>query len=207
MFNNNVKEDLLKLKEELQTKYISIFNNGKIREDKSKEVFDWKEQKINDNGSVLDSFIKNTIEKICNDNINFDRVDYLFELGLLFPKNTLGENNEILPTSKALDNKVRFYTGNVKVYNNGQQVKELTGGMTFLGYQGYLNYNDFVNSIKKENLVLIGPQSFNEFKELILSKEQQDIILSIDLSNKKENNNVVNLNKEEKVKRLSLFRK
>ena len=79
--------------------------------------------------------------------------------------------------------------------------------MTFLGYQGYLNYNDFVNSIKKENLVLIGPQSFNEFKELILSKEQQDIILSIDLSNKKENNNVVNLNKEEKVKRLSLFRK
>lgn len=203
---NNIREELLKLKEEYEIKYVSFFNNGTTCEDNTNDVLNRKEDKLKDYSNI-DTFLKDNIRRLFYQNTSFDKVEYGFKFGIIFEKETLGENNEILPTSKSLDNKVRFYTENVKAYKNNELVNKLSESIVFPGYQGYLDYNTFVKDTKKSGLVLVGPQSFEELKELILSGNYQDISISIDFTKKNEIEEVPVIETKEEVQEEKVFQK
>lgn len=203
MFEKSVKEDLLKIKENSKNKYISFLNDGTLVEDDGKYVLSTSNDKLNDVCSNIDSFLKRGTDNMTLLTSDFDELKFCFKMGIIFNKNCLGENNEILPTSICLDNKARYYTDNIEAYKNGTLINKITTDK-MINYQGFIDYDELIKTAKKEDLILNGPKSFEELKEVIINNKKEDISLSVDFNKEKNlelpKNNI-------KRKKLSLFKK
>lgn len=227
MFKKSAKEDLLDIKETLKTEYVSFFNDGTTTKDNGEYVLTAMNDRLNDSCSRIDMFLKSGTKAITLlSKEDFDELNFIFRIGIIYSKNTLGDNNQILPTSKYLNDKVRYYTDAVEAYKDGILIKRIESH-EMTGYQGFIDYNKLIKTTKKEGITLIGPNSFEELKELITNNKQEKISLVVDFKREldkqekiakeeapkeitileKEENNNVQLNDNSKTKKRSLFRK
>ncbi len=165
--------------------HVSFFNNGVIRED---EFYSAKRiQNVTDyyDFSAI-SYVLESNAELYGQTYPFDTVNLELELGLIFNKSDVDENNEISPIAEPVQDIVRYYTGNVFTFldgeiTNGSEFKELPSGR-----QGYVHYDKLKELAEKEGLLFVGPDSFEEFQEKILSGDKFSIFLSADLREKEE---------------------
>ena len=127
------------------------------------------------------------------------------EVGLIFNKSDVDEEKHIKENAKPLDGVVRCYTGDITSYLNGE--KSNTDGYYGYGKQGFVDYDELVLSTKKNGLSFIGPKSFEEFKEKIISGEQFPISLQANLTEEKENELEREVEKPRKLTKKTFFRR
>lgn len=209
MFVESVKEDLLRMKDTLRTDYINFYNDGTTSKDNGEFVLSSTNDSLNHFCSGIDNFLKDGTKAMSLTYIDFDELNFIFRFGVIYGKNTLGENNEILPTSKCLNNKVRYYTESVEAYKDGKLVKEMSNDI-LMGYQGFIDYDKFIKDTKKEKISVTGPKSFEELKDNVINNKKEKISLSISFENNKEKSidnelNITNTNHKPKTKTRSLF--
>lgn len=185
MFVESVKEDLLRMKDTLRTDYINFYNDGTTSKDNGEFVLSSTNDSLNHFCSGIDNFLKDGTKAMSLTYIDFDELNFIFRFGVIYGKNTLGENNEILPTSKCLNNKVRYYTESVEAYKDGKLVKEMSNDI-LMGYQGFIDYDKFIKETKKEKISVTGPKSFEELKDNVINNKKEKISLSISFENNKE---------------------
>ena len=185
MFVESVKEDLLRMKDTLRTDYINFYNDGTTSKDNGEFVLSSTNDSLNHFCSGIDNFLKDGNKAMSLTYIDFDELNFIFRFGVIYGKNTLGENNEILPTSKCLNNKVRYYTESVEAYKDGKLVKEMSNDI-LMGYQGFIDYDKFIKDTKKEKISVTGPKSFEELKDNVINNKKEKISLSISFENNKE---------------------
>lgn len=185
MFVESVKEDLLRMKDTLRTDYINFYNDGTTSKDNGEFVLSSTNDSLNNFCSGIDNFLKDGTKAMSLTYIDFDELNFIFRFGVIYGKNTLGENNEILPTSKCLNNKVRYYTESVEAYKDGKLVKEMSNDI-LMGYQGFIDYDKFIKDTKKEKISVTGPKSFEELKDNVINNKKEKISLSISFENNKE---------------------
>ena len=185
MFVESVKEDLLRMKDTLRTDYINFYNDGTTSKDNGEFVLSSTNDSLNHFCSGIDNFLKDGTKAMSLTYIDFDELNFIFRFGVIYGKNTLGENNEILPTSKCLNNKVRYYTESVEAYKDGKLVKEMSNDI-LMGYQGFIDYDKFIKDTKKEKISVTGPKSFEELKDNVINNKKEKISLSISFENNKE---------------------
>ena len=115
-----------------------------------------------------------------------------------------------------LTDKARYYTDAVRIYKDSKLIKKISTSEMSIGRQGFVNYDEFIKSAKKEKIQVNGPKSFEDLKELILSSKTEEIFLSISFKNDKDiteenlvasNNNEIIQEDNPKRKTRSLFRK
>lgn len=185
MFVESVKEDLLRMKDTLRTDYINFYNDGTTSKDNGEFVLSSTNDSLNHFCSGIDNFLKDGTKAMSLTYIDFDELNFIFRFGVIYGKNTLGENNEILPTSKCLNDKVRYYTESVEAYKDGKLVKEMSNDI-LMGYQGFIDYDKFIKDTKKEKISVTGPKSFEELKDNVINNKKEKISLSISFENNKE---------------------
>lgn len=181
MFNKGVKEDLLKIKTELEKYYVCFSASGKVHEERGVFVDKHSNEELNGVLSTIDYFIKNSTECLAYRNIDFDKIKFGFDFGILYEKDNLGNNNKILPSSISLQNKVHFYTGNVIAYLNDKE-QNIISAEDNNNFQGYVDYDKFIKDVNASGLSINGPQSYKELENLIRSGETCDMFLTVDLS-------------------------
>lgn len=209
MFVESVKEDLLRMKDTLRTDYINFYNDGTTSKDNGEFVLSSTNDSLNHFCSGIDNFLKDGTKAMSLTYIDFDELNFIFRFGVIYGKNTLGENNEILPTSKCLNNKVRYYTESVEAYKDGKLVKEMSNDI-LMGYQGFIDYDKFIKDTKKAKISVTGPKSFEELKDNVINNKKEKISLSISFENKKEKSidnelKTTDTNHKSKTKIRSLF--
>lgn len=216
MFEKSIKEELLKMKESITTKYISFFNDGTTSIENGEYVNSSTNDCVNSCCSGIDHFLQIGTKSALKISEDFDQLDFLFRIGIIYDKKNLGENNEILPTSMCLTDKARYYTDAVRIYKDSKLIKKISTSEMSIGRQGFVNYDEFIKSAKKEKIQVNGPKSFEDLKELILSNKTEEIFLSISFKNDKDiteenlvapNNNEIIQEDNTKRKTRSLFRK
>ena len=166
--------------------HVNFFNNGTVTED---ERYYASTRIIEDNSLVSFGLIKEVLlnaTKMYSRDSEFDRLDLNLLLGLVYAKSDVDEDNKIKANAKPLKDKVRFYTGSVKSFLGDEQTNTCDYYQNGINYQGYINYNKLVALAKKTGLVFTGPDSFEEFKQAILSGEVFDISLTANLQEERD---------------------
>ena len=178
-------EKLQAAKESNEVDHVCFFNNGEVKQEEKKFAYRIKEANDSRSYAAIEDLFCSATESYAR-NYQFDTVDMGLLVGLIFKKEELNSNNEITAGSKPLDGIVRYYTGSVNSYLDGNQTNDIDYGHYGLGKQGYVNYNELVKLTKENGLTYNGPETFEEFKDKIISKEQFDITISADLNKKEE---------------------
>lgn len=180
-----LKERLLNIKKEQEIGYINFFNDGKV----SNDTYGFAKNQVVSNNEESIKGICKVLYDAAQSYSHFCDYDYLnmdLKFGLVFKKEDVDENNAIKEGALPIENVVRFYTGSVKCYLNGEQTNFADYYSYGVGRQGYVDYNIMVSEIEREGLTFCGPKTYEEFVSKILSKEKFDINISVDLSLDKE---------------------
>ena len=175
-----LREVLLKIKNEQRDGFVSFFNTGNIKIDKQ-DYIDFI-RKSNFESDLRN--IKNTLgdaTRCYSNRYSFDSVSMNLEVGLIFKKEDVNEDNTIKENASPIKDVVRFYTGSIKSYLDGEKTNIAYFNDIVFGRQGVINYNYLVNALKEEGVTFEGPESFNELKERIMSGELFDVKFSVDL--------------------------
>lgn len=182
-------EKLRDAKRDHEVSFVNFFNNGTVNTDEryyAKNASDIKAYKTDLTLDVLEQATSSYAR-----HYDFDTISMEMIMGLVYDKNDVDENNDIRKNAQPLYNVARFYTGRVNSYLDGNQTNVANFYDYAPGRQGYVYYNDFVKYVKKMGLTFDGPESFEEFKKLILSGELFDINVVANLLEEKENKKLV----------------
>lgn len=180
MFEKTLLEELKEASISNEEAYVSYFNTGDIRKD-DRIVTERM------NGFYQNDFI-NTIKFLFRDaaeyyarESTFDFIKMNLELGLVYNKEDIDEENKVKENAEPIKDVVRCYTSGITSYLNGEKANKLN-------YQfdrkGFLNYNDFISKMKKDGISFEGPKTFDEFKNSILSGEIFDVSIFANLKEK-----------------------
>ena len=200
-------KELRNAKEKHNDKLVEFFNDGKVQKEKIGELDRIKLAKTFDKFYLITDAMSEATESYGYD-YDFDTITINLNLGLIYDIDDVDENNQIKENAKPMNGMLRFYTGDVNSYLDGEK----TNGYTYdYGRQGYITFNQLTSSIKKCGLEYNGPKSFEELKNRILNNEVFDITLTASLKEpeeKLEKEPVIEEQKvEDKPKRKSLFRR
>ncbi len=177
--------------------YVSFFNNGNTRVDEriAKKRMDYYSRE--DTLRYFKYMFCDAAESYAR-KYPYDSISMGLEIGLIFDINDIDEDNKIKENAKPINGIVRIYSGDINCYLNGE--KSNTDGYYGYGKQGFADYDELVKNMKHDGLSFEGPQSFEEFKNAILSGENFDIALSANLIEEKV---IKEEPQEEHVKKLS----
>jgi hypothetical protein len=118
------------------------------------------------------------------------------KLGLIFDPKDVNDDTSIKEDAKPVNNFVRFFTGDLYCYQNGELTNEPGKSLYEPSRQGYVNYNKLVSMFDRSGVTYNGPKSFDSFKDAILKGEKFEISVSADLTKKKEEPKEVNFEEE-----------
>ena len=181
--NKSMLEQLSEVRDDYKIECVSFFNDGSITKDNKGLVRAHSnynfERSINNIMSVLSGATSSYSR-----HYDFDTISMNMLFGLVYDANDVDENDIIKENAKPKNDVVRFYTGSVKSYLDGEQTNpyDYKGS---LGYQGFINYDKMVKYVETNGLDFEGPQSFIELKNAILSKEPFDINISASFKKEK----------------------
>ncbi len=184
--SQNFRDQLLQIRKDNEVASVDFFNNGEIKTDnysffKVRELFKTSEEFKN----IEDVFFKAACSYSYDG--DYDEIDMHMIFGLVYWKKDVDENNHIRLNAKPINNVVRYYTGSVKSYLDGEQANIRDYERYGLGRQGYLNFDEFVSLAQKEGFSYRGPETFDDFKNAILTREPFDIVISMDLKQEEDN--------------------
>ena len=176
------REKLLDIKRQESIGYVNFNNDGSVSEDSNGYA-----ETMNDDRDAVKGILKTFFDatRSYTHYHEFDEIDMNLVVGLIFKKEDT-EDGKIKEGARPIDNIVRFYTGSVKSYLDGEQTNTADYYTYGLGRQGYVDYNKLISGIEAEGLEFIGPTSFEEFKAAIKYNGNFDIIVRADLQEKKE---------------------
>lgn len=165
--------------------HISIFNDGEIRKDENSSA-----KRIND---IHENWEFDDLERTLCDATSsyskyydFDSISMNLLFGLIFDANDVDENNAIKEDAEPIKGIVRYYTGSINATLDNHKVNNRDYAEYGLSRQGYVHFDKFLSLIKESGLDYNGPETFQEFKEMILTCEPFDITISADLNKKEE---------------------
>lgn len=161
-----------------ETKYVSFFNNGSIKEDNG--IMEDRFKKANDyfqSELLLETMVDGA--KLYATSYEFDSLDMHLILGLVYSKKEFDKKN-----AEPIKGIIRYYTGDFDALKDGE--KQNPEGRYFPSCQGFVNYDKLMKTIKKSGLDYTGPETFEEFEEQILFGEPFDIKVSANLNKKEE---------------------
>ena len=184
--------------------YVEFFNSGVIRTEKHRADKRMTPYQLEDTIGTIKYVFSSGAETFAR-NCAYDKIALGLEIGLLFNKEDIDEENNIKENAKPIEDIVHCYTGDIKSYLDGEQSNE----KDYYNYhiQGFVNYDTLVSTMKENGLTFDGPENFIEFKEQILSKNNFDISLVADLKAKKEEPKVEEKEKPKKLVRRPFFSK
>ena len=183
MFGKTLLEELKEASVSNEEAYVCYFNNGEVKTEERIVT-----ERMND--FYKDDFI-DRIKFIFRDSAQYyamqspyDNIKMNLELGLVFNKEDIDEENKIKENAKPINNTVRCYTSNITSFLNGEKANKQE--YTY-EKRGFLDYNKFIAKMKKDGISFEGPETFEDFKDAILAGETFDISLFADLKEKVEN--------------------
>ena len=86
MFEKSIKEELLKMKESITTKYISFFNDGTTSIENGEYVNSSPNDCVNSCCSGIDHFLQIGTKSALKISEDFDQLDFLFRIGIIYDK-------------------------------------------------------------------------------------------------------------------------
>ena len=173
----SLKDKLIELKKEREIKFVNFFNDGSVKKDEA-----FMQSLLNRTDSI--SAIGDTMSSACRSysyDSEFDRIDMDLLLGLVYDVKDVNEDDTIKEGAEPLKNIVRYYTGSIRSYADNMQTNRADYYCYGVNRQGFINYNELIRSAQKEGLSFNGPESFEEFKNLVLSNVKFNVLLSADL--------------------------
>lgn len=205
MFGRTLLEELKEASVSNDEAYVSFFNNGEVRTDKNIVTDRMNSFYQDDFIGTIKYLFKDAAEFYARQN-PFDNIKMNLEVGLVYNKEDVDEENNIKENAKPIKDVVRCYTGKVTSFLNGE--KSNNHEYQF-DRQGFINYNEFISKMKKDGISFDGPETFNDFKEAILSGENFDVSLYADLRKEEEKEETKYEAKEEpkKLIKKSFFRR
>ena len=174
--DKTILEKIREAANKAETRYVSFFNNGTVKEDNG--IMEDKFKKANDyfqSELLLETMIDGA--KLYATSFEFDSLDMHLILGLVYGKKDFDRNKE---NAKPIKGIVRYYTGDFDALKDGE--KQNPEGRYYPSCQGFINYNKLMKAIEKSGLDYTGPETFKEFEEQILVGEPFDIKVSANLS-------------------------
>lgn len=186
MFDKKAIDALMDIKKSKEVVYASIMCDGNIYEDSRSYIEEKGPENINECCSHIDNFLESSIRTLAVTGATFDKVEFGFLIGAIYNKADLENGQKIIKeVSKPLKDKVRYYTGNLRVYNNNELVEEVSF-KKLNGYQGTVNYDRFIASLAKEGLSFKGPQTYEELISFIESGSKDTFYIVADFKEQKE---------------------
>lgn len=161
--------------------YVIFFNDRELETETYQWAYRIKEAKDRDCVNLIQDVMVNGTSWYSSDNIVFDQVDMNLSLGLVYEAKDVDENNKIKEDAEPLYDVVRFYTGDVNCYSNGERANKHQYSRFGMGRQSYCSYNELVEQVTDSGISFVGPQTFEEFKKQVLAGEKFDIRLTANL--------------------------
>jgi len=173
----SIMDRLFELKSMREIKFANLFNDGSVSFDDAD--FSQHLSKL-DSFDVISDILYKAAESYSRD-ASFDSITMYLLLGLVYDKDSLNEDNSFKTNAKPYNNIVRYYTGSVKSYQGQDQTNELDWYRYGFNRQGYIKFDELVKSIKQEGLIYNGPETFEEFRDLVLSKNPFEVSYTANL--------------------------
>ena len=185
--NKTLLEELKEAKISNEDAYVIFFNNGKSIMEKRNCEQNMNEYALENSIRRIGDHLKDVAESFGR-YYSYDTIALGLEVGLIYNKNDVLEENKVPRDKEPLSDIVRFSTKRPECFLNGE--KSNTDDYFGFDKQGFINYNKFVKEMKKNGLHYQGPKSFEELKNLILKGETFDISLVASLIDNKEKERV-----------------
>ena len=148
MFGRTLLEELKDASVSNDEAYVSFFNNGEVRVDKNIVTDRMTEFYQDDFISSIKFLFTNAAECYARQK-PFDNIKMNLELGLVYNKADVDEENNIKENAKPIKDVVRCFTGDITSFMNGEKANERNYDYN---KSGFINYNEFIGKIKKEGL-------------------------------------------------------
>ena len=177
-----VLDKLKEVKKNNDTALVSFFNTGEIKKDTYSQASRLKEASIKSNYDLISEVYERAANSYNTFNYDYDTINMYLELGLIYDNDNINSNNQIKEGANPVKDIVRLYTGSIKSYKDGEQTNKADYGEYGLGKQGFIKFSNLIKWIDNNDLIYIGPETFEEFKNRILSGEKFDIVLSANLT-------------------------
>ena len=180
-----LKEKLLDIRKEQEIGYVNFYNIGEPNTDTNgfgKRIKTFRSSEYED---LIKDVLYKAAESYAYDK-TYDSIELFLTVGLVFNKSDVNDDNSIKGNAKPYKDVVRFYTGSVNSYLNGEKVNVADYYCYGVGYQGYVDYNHLVAAIEKEGLSFKGPRTFEELSDRILAGEKFDISIHANLLENKD---------------------
>ena len=163
--------------------YVEFYNNGEVRTEKHRADKRMTKYQLEDTISTIKYVFSSGAETFARE-CSYNKITLGLEIGLLFNKEDVDENNKIKENAKPMENIVHCYTGDITSYLDDEKSNERDYNNYHI--QGFVDYDVLVNTMQENGLIFDGPENFVDFKEQILSGENFDISLVADLKAKEE---------------------
>ena len=189
----NLLDELRQASHSHEPALVCFFNNGEVmKEDKlQKDQINSFAQAYFLDG--LNYIFKTGTESLASRCI-FDSVVMKLKVGLVYNIEDVDTEDHIKENAKPLKGIVRCYTDGISSYLNGEKSN---GEYDFtIGRQGFVDYEKLVSAMKENKVEFIGPETFEEFKKLILSGEKFDISVFANLKENTKEDDQKKLNKK-----------
>lgn len=182
MLEKSLLEELQDASVSHEPTYVEFFNDGKIRTEEhgAKDRMSFYDQ---DETLRRVKFVFTDGAQTYAKNCSYDSISLGLEIGLVYNKEDVDDDNKIKENAKPLD-LVHCYTGNITSYLNGEQSNERE--YYHYNIQGFIKYDTLVSKMKKNGIDFVGPEDFEDFKASILSGEPFNISLDANLQKKAE---------------------
>ncbi len=181
--SNELLQELIEAKKSNEVAYVCFFNDGEVRTDTTDCVYRLNKDVDNEYSIIpIINNLKSAVE-MYSYHCDFDTVCMRLSLGLIYDKDDVLENNQIKENASPLKNIVRYYTGRIDSYLNGKKTNTYDYGEK-TGRQGFINFNTLITLLRDGGLNYYGPNSFEEFKSLVLSGVPFEIVIQGNLRQK-----------------------
>ena len=197
MLDKKLIDELKAMKAKTKEIYVCHFSDGhvetasrgtgeRIKEANTTEPIDDIKYTLKDSTrSYIDTF-----------EFDFDKIEMDLYLGLVYNISAINENGSIKEDAKPYDGVVRFYTGSINSYLNGEQTNDADyNRYGTYNYQGFVNYDNLVKAMKNSGLKFVGPEDFDEFKNRIENNEKFGVKVVASLTGEDELEEPVELEK------------
>ena len=188
--DKTVLDKLLAIKTNQKIAHVSFFNNGKIRRDEFSSAKRINSFNNKDDYKAITDVLISAAESYSR-SCPFDTIMMNLELGLIYNNDDVHEDNTLKTNAKPIENIVRYYTGSISSFLEGQKTNLYDYDRIGLGRQNYIDYNKLKELVENSGLMFIGPNTFEEFKKKITSGERFNILISADLKEKDNKNSYI----------------
>lgn len=176
-------EKLRDAKESNEPAYVSFFNTGEVREDPKRIKKDMDDYSLNEAIRSLSYTYCDAAESYSRNKYPYDIITMDLQIGLVFNRDDVDSENHLKENAEPLNGIVRYYTGDINSYLDGEKTNMHDYPY---GKHGFAKYDQLITGFKRNGIAFHGPETFDAFKTSILAGEKFNISLAADLEDQPE---------------------